>query len=59
MNILKELYVQLFNNSHLVEVSAATETISVILQNNPILSHVPYEYHGSFPLLSSISEWCY
>ena len=45
--VLKELLVQLFNNSDLVEVSAVTATILVILQNTPILVDEAYEYNGA------------
>ena len=47
--VLKELLVQLFNNSHLVEVSAVTATISVILQNNPIFYCM---YHMNIMVIS-------
>ena len=56
--LLHDLFIQLCANTDLVEISTISTTISLILQNKPILVDVPHEYSASFPFSSSIHQWC-
>ena len=56
--LLHGLFIQLCSNTDLVEISTISTTISLILQNKPILVDVPHEYSASFPFSSSIHQWC-
>ncbi len=57
--LLNQIFLQLFSNKDLVEISTIHSTISLILQNKPILVDVPHEYNAQFPFSYSINQRCY